>query len=216
MELYKISSSLDHTLKNTDLQSVASGLSEVLLDSLLENGIIKDIPIVGTIVGSAKTIVGIRETLFLKKVLSFIIELKDVPASERKEMIDQIDKSKKYRVKVGEKLLYIIDRCADHEKSEIAGRLFLAFLKDIISYDDFLRTVNAVEKVLPSDIHYFVEHDFDGYWAVDAEQYINSGLVSLDLYFEDDYKAVPVNSPELKVQLSDIGMKLKKALIGAI
>ena len=45
--------------------------------------------------------------------------MNSISADECEKVISEIDNSKKYRIKLGEKLLYIIDKCDDHEKSEI-------------------------------------------------------------------------------------------------
>ncbi|HED36968.1 MAG TPA: hypothetical protein ENI76_01780 [Ignavibacteria bacterium] len=124
-ELNELTSSLDKTLKNSDLHNVSVGLAEVVIDRLIDDGVTKDIPIIGTIVGVGKVALGIREGLFLKKIIYFITELKDIPASKRRKMVDEIDSSLRYRIKVGEKLLYIIEKCEDHEKSKIIARLFV-------------------------------------------------------------------------------------------
>lgn len=131
-ELTTLSNSLEQTLKDSDLQNVTISLAEVFTDSLLEDGTAKDIPIIGTVIGLGKTAIGIKESLFLKKVIYFISELKNVSAAKRHSMIEKIDASGKFRTKVGEKLLYIIDKCEDHEKSQIIARLFSAFLLENI------------------------------------------------------------------------------------
>ena len=52
-ELNKLSNSLEHTLKDCDLQNVSIGLAEVFTDTLIEDGITKDIPIIGRSWGRA-------------------------------------------------------------------------------------------------------------------------------------------------------------------
>src|SRR5882757_4297819 len=108
-----IQEAFDTTLKDTNLHGVAIDFSEITIDSLLKDDLLKEIPIVKTLVSFAKLGVNIRDRLFLKKIISFMIELKDKSPSERSIMINKIDDSKEYRVKVGEKLLYIIDSCHD-------------------------------------------------------------------------------------------------------
>ncbi len=65
-ELKNISKSLDQTLKNSDLQNVTIDLAEVCADSLMQDGIIKDVPIIGTIIGMIKSAIQIKDHLFLK------------------------------------------------------------------------------------------------------------------------------------------------------
>ena len=212
-ELKKLTNSLDKTLKDSDLHNVTAGLSEVLIDSLIEDGIAKDIPIIGTIVGLGKVALGIRERLFLKKIIYFISELKEIPTSKRHKMIDKIDSSQKYRIKVGEKLLYIIEKCEDHEKSKIIAYLFSAFIEGMLTYDEFLRSASVVEKIIPEDLIKFVNDDFETNALIDAGEYLNTGLVELELFFEDEMDLkLPKSRGELYVKISEIGSKIKDVL----
>jgi hypothetical protein len=212
-ELKELTNSLDKTLKDSDLHNVTAGLSEVLIDSLIEDGFAKDIPIIGTIVGAGKVALGIRERLFLKKIIYFISELKEIPTSKRHKMIDKIDSSQKYRIKVGEKLLYIIEKCEDHEKTKIIAYLFSAFIEGILTYDEFLRSASVVEKIIPEDLIKFVNDDFESNALIDAGEYLNAGLVELELFFEDEGdQKLPKSRGELYVKISEIGSKIKDVL----
>jgi hypothetical protein len=235
-ELNKLSDSLEHTLKDSDLQNVTISLAEVFTDSLMENGIAKDIPIIGTVIGLGKTAVGVKESLFLKKVIYFISELSNIEASKRHEMIDKIDRSGKFRIKVGEKLLYIIDKCDDHEKSQVIARLFSAFLLGTINYDEFLRAAFIIDQLMVDDLKWFIESGWEnedywdygnhwnyehGYLKIDEVGNIaTSGLfeiVSPEIRVEDqwDHKARDkyiVEGSELSVRITDIGNKIKEIL----
>ena len=69
-ELKKIANSFEETLNDSSLHNVASGLAEAFTDSLLDDGLLKDIPIFGTIVGLGKTTLKITDLLFLKSFFS--------------------------------------------------------------------------------------------------------------------------------------------------
>lgn len=235
-ELNKLSDSLEYTLKDSDLQNVAISLAEVFTDSLIDDGIAKDIPIIGTVIGLGKTAVGIKESLFLKKVIYFISELKLINASKRREMIDKIDRSGKFRIKVGEKLLYIIDKCDDHEKSQVIARLFSAFILEKIRYDEFLRAAFIIDQLMIDDLKWFIESGWkneDGWGHSNHLDYrygyiklekvgsiATSGLfeiVSPEIRVEDqwDHKAYDkyvVEGSELTVRITDIGNKIKENL----
>lgn len=137
IELKEYSNSFEKTLKNTDLQNVSIDLAEVAIDQLIDDGVFKDIPILGTIYGVGKAALQIREILFLKKIIYFLTEIKDVPPYKREQMVETINTSEKFRTKVGEKLLFIIDRCEDYEKAQIIAKLFKAFINETIDYNDF-------------------------------------------------------------------------------
>lgn len=237
-ELDTLSNSLELTLKDSDLQNVTISLAEVFADRLMTDGIAKDIPIIGTVIGLGKTALGIKEALFLKKVIYFISELKNISSARRHEMIDKIDKSGKFRTKVGEKLLYIIDKCDDHDKSQIIARLFSAFLLETINYDEFLRASHIVGQIVIDDLKWFVESGWededgwkhndhpnyeDGYLKIDEVGNIaTSGLVEIVspevmVRDQDDWKMTDkyiVEGSELSVCITDIGNKIQEILKG--
>lgn len=182
-----ISTSLTTTLKDSDLKGVTTEWSEVFLDTLLEDGIIKEIPIISTIIGIGKTGIKINEMLFLKKILYFISQVSDITAEEREKVISEIDESQKYRIKIGEKLLYIIDKCDDHEKAEIIGKLFSVFLKGLISYESFVRCSQVIEKSLIDELEWFIFTDYGEYTIETHSEHLSWGLLEF-APFEIDLK----------------------------
>ncbi|MFA8434267.1 MAG: hypothetical protein ACEPOZ_07100 [Marinifilaceae bacterium] len=61
-----IDNSLTETIINFDLQNISANLAEIILDSMLDNGVLKDLPIVSSIVGLSKTALNIKDSIFLK------------------------------------------------------------------------------------------------------------------------------------------------------
>lgn len=151
-----ISNTFEDTLKDSNLHIVASGISEVLIDGVLNEGLLRDFPIIGSIIGIGKLGLKVNDLLFLKKVAYFFTEIKDIDAKKRSEMISKIDDSKKFRIKVGEKLLYLIDKSEDHIKAEYHAKLFRAFIEKQISYSEFLRSTSIIQKLLIEDLEFFL------------------------------------------------------------
>ena len=220
-ELNEISNSFTETLKDTDLQNVTIDLAESLTDSMLDDSLAKEIPIIGTVVGIYKTAIGIRERLFLKKVIYFIAELGSISKDKRKKLITKIDSSKKYRTKVGEKLLYIIDKCEDHEKVKLISRLFLAFLKEEINYSEFLRSASIIDRAFFEDIIWFVNGDWKHLSAEEIEGDLNSGLFVMKpdeimVRDQDDWKRASdpyiVEGGELYAEATPTGEIIRKVL----
>ena len=81
------------------------------------------IKIVQSLVKPGGNLTGIKVGGNSGKALDWLLkiapEIKNISATKRRDMINKIDNSGKFRTKVGEKLLYIIDKCEDHEKSQI-------------------------------------------------------------------------------------------------
>ena len=107
---------MEDAIKDPSLQDTTAALAEVALDAALDPGVLKDVPMIGTIIGLVRAAHNIRDRLFLQKLRSFLVGLQDIDARQRKDMIDRVNESGTFRITVGQKLLYILDRCADHPK----------------------------------------------------------------------------------------------------
>ena len=112
-----LAQSMEHTMEMGNL-SVVSDIGEVMLDSVLEDGILKDIPVIGAIVGAGKCIKNVSDILFTKKLIAFLFELRDTDSSEREEAILTWEQEAQYRIRVGEALLNMINRCDDTQKAK--------------------------------------------------------------------------------------------------
>jgi len=153
----KLSDSLSKTIKDSELTDVSKDLIEVGIDAWIENDILKDIPIIGTLTSLIKTSKSVSNYFFLKKIISFINGIKDISIEERLELIDKIDNDKKYRLKVGEQLLYIIQSCEDHLVASYLSQIFLAFLRRRIDYDQYIVASSIIHRMSTYEIELFID-----------------------------------------------------------
>jgi hypothetical protein len=213
MEKDNIQNSFNTTLVDSKLENLGIDISELAIDSVLQDGLLKDIPIVGTIINLSKFGANIHDRLFLKKLLSFLNKLESIPSEKRKELIQNIESSKKYRMKVGEKLLYIIDTCEDYEISELVGLLFKAFTEEKVSYDDFLKGSSVLKKLNMSDFKWFIKERKSHYFDLDdVGDLISSGL--FELHYEQ--VSVQVEDETDHKQLMEGGKKYKSDVDGGV
>ena len=147
-----INTYINSTLKDENLEEILVDYTEIALDSILSEDILKDIPIIGTLVKSAKIIAGIQDKIFITKLYSFLTRIADIPSEERIKMIEKIDSSSEYNLKVGSKLIVLLDKLDDIEKAEVLGNLFKSFLKSKIDYSVFLRLATILNKVFLPDL----------------------------------------------------------------
>jgi hypothetical protein len=66
-EIKDLSNAFTETIKDTNLKEIIVDISEILADNLLEDGILKEIPIIGTILKLGKFTLNIKDHLFIKK-----------------------------------------------------------------------------------------------------------------------------------------------------
>jgi len=101
MKNTSIEQSLTDTLRKSDLSTVAINATELTLDSVLDAGLLKDIPVIRTLNSLWKTGANVRDYIFMKKLASFIQELQTVNVSVRNEMLNLLEEDLKYNQKVG-------------------------------------------------------------------------------------------------------------------
>ena len=191
---YSLQSSFDKSLISSYIVDSTVDMTEISIDNLIGISVMKDIPVVKTMIGLIQTGANIQDWLFLKKIVSFIVNIDNISDEKRKKIIEDIDKSQKYRVKVGEKLLYLIDACSDHDSSQLLAVLFSALLRGAISYDDFLKASAVVAKNQASVIREFLVSQNDVIDMYENDVDIDTGLyvvysekVSVGVRDNDDY-----------------------------
>ncbi len=228
-EIKDLSNAFSETIKDTNLKDITVDISEILVDNLLDDGILKDIPIIGTILKLGKFSLNVKDHLFIKKIIYFISELREISPKKRSEIISKIDDSTEFRIKIGEKLLYIIDKCEDHTESEYIAKFFKAFLNEQLTYSEFLRCSSILQNIFIEDFEYFIHHKIpekryfhgDNGWneypnEIDMNL-INAGLLireigEINIRDQDDWKSSEkyiVEGGKEIVFVTEIGDKIR-------
>lgn len=155
-------------------------ISEQSVDDIVDIEIIKQIPIVKTVLGMMQTGLNIRDRLFLKKILAFLSGISHISEKERREMINKIDDSKKYRIKVGEKLLYILDNCDDYINAENVAKLFSSMIGEKIDYEEYLEAARIISRISANELNLFMQSYDSPSLCYEAANLLHTGLVFVD------------------------------------
>ena len=202
-DIKKYSEDLTASIVDSDLSSIPADILEISIDQCINEGFLQDIPVVKAIVGLFKTGRNIKDLLFFNKLIKFLSNLKDVDVDKRRKMVAQIDGSGEYQLKVGEKLLYILDRCEDHEKAGYIARLFKCFINEKINYFYFNIIVDLINNMPTVILHSFLSVDIEAPNKIKremAELYIRYGLMYSAvhvLHLAEDGKIEEDNGAEL-------------------
>lgn len=173
-----IQSAFDKTIIGNQLPESVIDIAETSIDNLLNNDVIKTIPVVKVIAGFLQTGANIQDKLFLKKILVFLQRIESVTEEERKIMIKEIDGSGKHKVKVGEKLLYILDSCDDYTNAENVANLFSAMLKKKITYRQYVQAAQVIARISKDDLDWFISSFIHPHYLDDsASSLAHTGLV---------------------------------------
>lgn len=114
--------------------------SEFTLDYFIQDGIIKDLPIVGSVFSMVKVGVDVRDRIFVEKIKSFIENI-DKNQNWRRKFSDEEECNK-----ISKQLLYIVDSCDDDDKLKLIGMAFNYLVTGKISSDEYFYTVNIISK----------------------------------------------------------------------
>ena len=156
---YSISQSFTEALNNNDLTDLAKEGLEISFDACFNNEILKAIPIVRIIAATIKTYKNIKDVFFLRKLVSFLKGVSDIPPKKREAMIKKIDESNKYRQKIGEFLLFQINHCDDDLKAFYLSIAFRAVINEELSYEDFMRISNIINCLPTIDFEDFIKRN---------------------------------------------------------
>ncbi len=143
---------LEKVLTDSSLPSVAIEYGELFLDGILKEGVLKEMPIVGSIIGGIQFANSIQKHLIVKKLYKFLFELKDIPEETRRSKINEINNSKKYASSVGEMIFELLEKIESDGKPEIIGKLFKAVLEEKIDYRTYLKLAHIVKSVFYYDL----------------------------------------------------------------
>ncbi|MDU0369099.1 hypothetical protein ACFPAF_01735 [Hymenobacter endophyticus] len=114
--------------------------AEIGLDAFVSDGILKEIPIVKTVVGVVKSGLKVKEIFFAKKILTFMKEFHSgkLPKDKFYKFQQEFTSDAKYRAKVMEQIMVFNDTFLQVEKSKVLANLFAAHLNEFYGWDDFI------------------------------------------------------------------------------
>ncbi|MBL8091832.1 MAG: hypothetical protein JNJ43_15960 [Anaerolineales bacterium] len=147
-----IGNSLIETIISSNVPDVASDLGEIALDSMLKDGTLRDVPVIGTLLGVAKTVSAFRDYFLLRKIISFLNGVKDVDPKARKQFAEEMENNPSHRQEIGGKLMVYIDRFDDFDKAAMLAKLFKAHLEHKISTNTFFRFASIVDRAYINDL----------------------------------------------------------------
>lgn len=133
------------------LIDVGIDYAEIGIDEFLTNAVVKQIPIVKTIFSLYKAGFCIKEWHFTKNFMKFLEQFHSnkLTDNEKEAFINKYNKDKEYRDKIVTLLITANDRYYKSQQSEIAGNLFVAFIKELISWEDYSTACECIDRFSP-------------------------------------------------------------------
>lgn len=133
------------------LEDIGIDYVEMGLDTLIDNEIVKEIPVVKTIASVTKVGLAVKEWNFAKKFLAFLSRYHSgvLMDDEKNEFLNKYSSDAKYREKVVTLLVTMNDRFFDANQAKICGNLFVAYIKGYFDWESFESMCECVDRFVP-------------------------------------------------------------------
>ena len=176
---------IELVIKDSELPSLAKNYAEIALDGIMNDGTLKDFPLVGTVVGCIKFGNSINKHFASKKIYKFLYQLNTISKDKRIKKIDEINNSKKYQSSVGEMILELLENIESDYKPEIIGRLFRAVIEEEIDYNIYLRIAGIVKNSFYQDLLWFHNQYQNGLYKKQIKINTSSPILQTGLMIDD-------------------------------
>lgn len=204
-----------------EVSGITGEYLELGLDALVEDGLLKDIPIVSTAVAVYKIGKSIRERHYVAKLVSFLNGINNgiVDEEKREKYRKKFATNEKFRNQELEYILILTDRYIGFDKPQMLAKLYLAYLDEIINWMTFIKYAECIDRFLPGDqlvldsteIEKAQYNDnYDAVSRLEALGLIGRKVEVVPIYHEQEQNLELKNSDEYT--LTGFGWKLKQIL----
>lgn len=135
-----------------NLEKVSEGVIETALDCVLDEGVLREFPIFGTIVGVGRAIGNARDYILGRKIEKFLAEVSRLSWGDRARAVAELAGTEDQKERVGEVVIDMLDKADSDLKPELLGRLFVAVGRGRVSPADYLRLCAMINGAFRDDL----------------------------------------------------------------
>jgi hypothetical protein len=145
-------------LNRAGIGDLMADYTELGIDRLLEEGILRELPGVKTIIGLIRSYRTARDYLFFKKIKRFAESIDACSDEQREVFAHKMEENAKYRERVTDALLLLLEQLDDIEKAVLLARAFSAFVRgELKSFYYFQRYGQIIKAANITHLHNFYE-----------------------------------------------------------
>ena len=206
MDNQNIESSLVTTIVNSQIKDIGIDILEISLDSVLDEGVLKEIPIIGSLAKLYSVGSTIQGKIFEKKILKFLYETDKISDEKKAKFQAEIEQNPNYRNQIGEKLLIIIDKIDDNDKSTIIGKLFRKYIEEEIDLDVFQRLASTIVNSFLPDLKILYKYKEKPQWrSFTSTSLQNVGLTNLSYIKPEKYDTYGNQTDGSEYTITELG-----------
>jgi len=192
----------DNTM-NENFQDLLADNTEVAIDTLLDNEVIKEIPILGSSIKIIRGIQSLRDRAYLNKVKLFIEKVGQINDDQKQRIISESKKSEKSRAKFGDAIFTTIEQSDSTVKIEYMAIAFEAFLNKDFEESDLRLICHIIRNTFSDELIDIVENEHP---TTDLKYVVSTGLA------EAIYEPLKFDgNAEPKYKLSGSAEQLRKS-----
>lgn len=142
---------LDPAISN--MGEALTDIAELGLDAVLQDGLLKDIPVFGTIAALCKTGLNLRERNFIRQTASFILSFNQDTISEDKLCAyrQELEKNPKKAEKELGRVILLLDRLLEEKQAKTLGGFYRSYVNDSISWEKFVELSEVNDRMFFGD-----------------------------------------------------------------
>lgn len=137
-----------------DSSELIQDYAEIGIDSFFDNEIVKEIPIIKSIMSTKKIINNIAERNLLKNLVIFINELnsRNINKEKIEEHRKTLENPKEAEKELG-RFLIILNQTYDNEKSILHAKVYKAYINQSINWEELVEFTEIVNRIFIQDLN---------------------------------------------------------------
>jgi hypothetical protein len=132
-------------------KDLAINTGELVIDKILEDGLLKDIPIVNTIISLYKIPHSISDKMLFNKINVFLNDLESLDKQEITKMMNKLE-NEDFKIKVSLYILELMDKADHSNKAKMIAKVFIAYIEKKIDYEILYRLNKIILNINSIDI----------------------------------------------------------------
>ena len=138
---------------NDSIADSVANIAEVGIDSIMSDGLLKDLPIINLFLNASRTFNAIHERNLLKNTALFLDAINSQKINDRKI---QAYKKKLLNKKTAERelgrVIVLLNQYVDNKKAQMLGKLFCQYIDRDYSWDKFCELSDILNRLFLDDV----------------------------------------------------------------
>lgn len=142
-------------VKSEELSDLTADLADSLINSILDGGVLEEIPIIGSILKIYRSGRSIKEKIFSKQLITFLNRTETVDQDKRAVFFEKINEEEKE--KLSSKILTLLEKEDEIQKSKWYATALNLYIENKIEYNEFYDLLYSIERIKTHYASYFYE-----------------------------------------------------------